>query len=120
MQCCNIQDYKNLKRFTPSLKLTNSCSLSVDSWKYFHTHLPNLSQIQFKPYCRNCLELGNYFNSLEIDGRCVEKPHDKQRIDLNQITNEIAACLAFLILLTIMYLIKFIKNELLQHFRSVN
>jgi len=118
-QCNNLTCYNLLKREIRSLRLKNSCNLEIDDWQNFTHTLPNLHTMSFDPYCSNCLKIDENFNkNLHVQGRCLEK-HVKS-VDLSEITNEIAACLAFLILLTILYIIKFVKHEIIHLFTQRN
>jgi len=117
--CNNLTCYNILKREVRSLSLKNSCNLEIDDWNNFSNTLPNLHSMNFDPYCPNCLKIDENFNKkLHVHGRCLEKP--VKSVDLSEITNEIAACLAFLILLTILYIIKFVKQELIHLFTQIN
>jgi len=99
--CCNnLTCYDLLKREVRSLSLKNSCNLEIADWQNFTHTLPNLHSMSFYSYCAKCLKIDENFNKkLHVHGRCLEKPF--KNVDLSEITNEIAACLTFLILLTI-------------------
>lgn len=114
--CNNLTCYNRLKREVIALSLKNSCNLEIDDWNNFTHTLPNLHTLSFDPYCPNCLKIDeNFDRKLQVQGRCLEKPSFKS-VDLSEITKEIAACLAFLILLTILYIVKFVKQEIAHFF----
>jgi len=109
-----------LKREVRSLSLKNSCNLEIDDWENFTNTQPNLQTLNFDPYCANCLKIDeNFDRNLHVQGRCLEKR--LKSVDLSEITNQIAAaCLTFLILLTILYIIKFVKQEIIHLFTQRN
>jgi len=117
--CNNLTCYNVLKREVRSLSLKNSCYLEFDDWENFTNTIPSLHTMSFDPYCQNCLKIDKNFNKkLHVHGRCLEK--QLKSVDLSHITNEIAACLSFLILLTILYAIKFIKHKIMHFFAPSN
>lgn len=111
--CTKMVLYDKLPHNIKYLNLTNSCNFNVKDWTDFCAALPDLEIIKFKPYCHNCLVIDQNFGNLKIEGRCLERKPLGGSMDLSTIVNEVAGCLAFLIFLTILYLIKFIKKEIL-------
>lgn len=113
--CQNLQCYNNISRNIRSLKLNNSCNFNIDVWDSFNKHFPELENLKFTPFCKECLKIDSNFQNLNVEGRCLENSTEKS-IELDKIIHEIAVCLAFLIFLTILYFIRFIKHELSQYF----
>lgn len=115
--CENIRNYKNLSRNVRSVLLKNCCDFQINDWKNFTSEFPELDFIKFDPSCKDCLKIDENFNGMRIDGRCLESDMKcRHREQLSTISNEIASLLVLVIMLTFLYLIRFIKYEILQHF----
>jgi len=109
--CYDLSCYTNLKRSIRSLELKNSCDFQVNDWVNFSPTFPELEQMKFTPICKSCLHTDDHISqNLKIEGRCLTK--NAKFPNLTEIKNELAACLFFIILLTMMYLMRFIKNEI--------
>jgi hypothetical protein len=113
--CMGLKSYDNLSRQIRSLNLKNSCNFNVAKWKNFTNDFPSLEKIKFDTFCPNCLKIDEYFQGLSIEGRCLERGHPPN-LDLSSITSEIAGIISLLVFLSILYLIRFIRKEILRHF----
>jgi len=108
-----------LKREIRSLSLKNSCHLEIKDGQNFTHPLPHLHTVSFDPYCPNCLQIDENINqNRHVQGGCLENFF--KSVDISQMTNEIAACLAYLILLVVLYIIKFVKQEIVNFFTHRN
>lgn len=114
--CNNIHTLKNLSRNVRSISLRNSCDFQISDWKNFTQSFPELEKLKFEPFCSKCLETDENFKpDLQVEGRCLISNENRKFNDhLSIITNEIASCIALLVMLFILCIIRFVKNEILQ------
>lgn len=115
----NCSQLLNCSRHARSICLENDCDFQVSDWQNFTRQYPKLKLLQFKPPCKNCLKVDENFPKISVEGRCLES-NCRHKEDLALISSEIASCIALLIMLTLLYAIRFVKNEILAGHRRVN
>jgi hypothetical protein len=115
--CTGLESYKSISRQVRSLNLVDNCNFPINSWQNFTREFSHLQKIKFDPFCHNCLKIDDFFNGMNIEGRCIEKDHSNN-MDLKSIVHEIAGIISLLIFLSILYLIRFIRKEILRYFTT--
>lgn len=119
IECKSFNTCRNLSRNLRSIFLNNSCDFSVGDWRNFSACFPKLERMKFFPECKNCLKIDESFPKIKVEGRCLENdPTCKHKEDLKTISNEIISCFILLLTLTVLYIIRFIKNEILQYYQQ--
>lgn len=114
-----VNTLNNLSRSVRSVLFKDSCNMQIENWLNFSNTFNELEYMNFQPFCNDCLEVDEHVNpALKIEGRCMIKSTDKKfNENLITITNEIGGCIALLVTLTVLYIVKFIRKEMLRIFK---